>query len=200
MKITKIGQQKHKSKRYSIFIDNEFIAGVDEQVLFGFCLREGKEITPEELKEIVQSEEKHKTKEKALMLLSYRARSKKELIEKLKQKEYEIKYINEVINELERLGLLNDLTYAKLWLESYRNAYGSFRLKAGLKAKGISEEIIKQAFDETGISELETAKHIAEKWRRLHSNLPEKEANQKLIGFLARRGISYDTIQSIIDL
>ncbi|MFA5032045.1 MAG: RecX family transcriptional regulator [bacterium] len=200
MKITKIEQQKHKSKRYSIFIDDEFVAGVNEQVVFEFYLREGKKITPEELKDIIQKEEKHKIKEKALLLLSYRARSKKELIEKLKQKEYEIKYINEVIVELEKLGLLNDLEYAKLWLESYKNAYGRFRLKSGLKVKGISEEIIKKAFDETGVSELDTAKHIAEKWRRSHNKLPEKEANQKLVWFLLRRGISYDTIQDIIAL
>lgn len=199
MKITRIEQQKHKQRRYSIFIDDKFAAGVDEQVVINFYLREGKEITPEELRELVQSEEKHEVKQKALNLLSYRARSKKELIDKLKQKEYDTKYINEVIAELEKLGLLNDLEYAKLWIESYKNSYGKFRLKNGLKEKGISEETINQALVDTNVSELDTAKHIAEKWKRLHSKLPEKEAKQRLMGFLARRGISYDTIQDIID-
>lgn len=200
MKITRIAPQKHKKKRYSIFIDNEFFAGVDEEILFTFGLKEDMEVNPEELKKVIDSEEKHKVKEKALRLISYQARSKKELTEKLKRKEYNPEYINETVAELEKLGLINDLQFAKLWIEGRKNSYGNFKLKASLIAKKIPEEIIEQAFSETNISELDTAKHIAEKWRRAHGKIPKKEAKQKLMGFLARRGISYDTIKELLEL
>lgn len=200
MKITKIEPQKHKKKRYSIFIDNEFFAGMDEQILFKFGLKEDMEIDAEELNNVLVSEERRKVKEKALRLISYQARSKTELIEKLKRKEYKIEYINEIIAELEKLGLINDLEFAKLWIEGHKNSYGNFKLKAGLFAKRIPEEIIDQAMSETNISEIDAAKYIAEKWKRVHSKLPKKEANQRLMGFLARRGINYETIQELLKL
>ena len=67
--------------------------------------------------------EKNPLLEKAVSLLNYRAHSRKELADKLKQKtgcgDAEL---NEVLDRLEELGFLNDRTYAAAVVEFRRNS------------------------------------------------------------------------------
>jgi regulatory protein len=163
MRITGIEPQKRRQNRYSIYVDGEFAVGVNEETLFSFRLKEGTEIEASILKEIAYAEEKQKAKEQALNLLSYRARSKKELMDRLKQKGAEIQCINEVLNELSR--------------------------------KGVPKEIIDEVLGK--FNELELAQNIAEKWLSSHKHLSQEVLKRRLFGFLARRGISYDTIKPL---
>ncbi len=195
MRITKIEPQKRKQNRHSIYIDGKFVVGVDEEILFSFKLKEGTEITTSSLEKIIYAEEKRKVKEQALSLLSYRARSKKELTDRLKQKGTEVQCIDEVLNELSALGLINDFEFASVWVRERGKSYGPFRLKNELLRKGVSKEIIEKALGE--FNEFELAQDIAERWISSHKHLSEEVIKRRLFGFLARRGISYDTIKSL---
>lgn len=203
MQITRIEQQKRKQNRYSIYVDGEFALGVDEEILLSFKLHERMEIDASLLEKITHAEEKRKVKEWALTLLSYRARSKKELVDRLKQKNKRtneqknkrIQFIQEVVNELEALGLINDFEFASIWVRERGKSYGPFRLRNELFKKGIKKEIIDRLLSE--FNELELAKNIAERWLRSHKHLSQLLLKRRLFGFLARRGISYDTIKSL---
>ena len=195
MRITKIESQKRKQNRYSIYIDGKFALGVNEEILLSFKLKEEMEIDTPLLEEITHAEEKQKIKEQALNLLSYRARSKKELMDRLKQKGAEVQCINEVLANLESLGLINDLEFAKIWVRERGKSYGPFKLRNELLRKGVSKEIIDKLLSE--FSELELAQNIAQRWLNLHKHLSEEVLKRRLFGFLARRGISYDTIKSL---
>lgn len=195
MRITKIDSQKRKANRKSIYIDGKFAVGVDEEVFFSFNLKEGMEITPSLLERLIYIEEKRKLKEQALNLLSYRARSKKELINRLKQKGTTPQLINEVIIELEAVGLINDFEFAQAWVRERGKLYGPFRLRSELIKKGIAKEIIDQVLN--GINEVEVANKLAERWLERYKNLAPEVVKRRLFGLLARRGISYDTIKSL---
>lgn len=195
MRITKIESQKRRPNRKSIYVDGKFAVGVDEEVLFSFNLKEGMEITTPLLEKLIHVEEKRKLKERAFNLLSYRARSKKELIDRLKQKETDPQLINEVINELSAVELINDFEFAQSWVSERGKLYGPFRLRNELIKKGIAKEIIDQVLDE--FNEVEVANKLAAKWINRHKNLAPKVLERRLFGFLARRGISYDTIKSL---
>ncbi len=195
MRITKIEPQKRKQNRYSIYIDGEFALGVNEEILLSFKLKEEMEIDTPLLEKITYAEEKQKVKEQALNLLSYRARSKKELTDRLKQKGAEVQCIDEVLANLESLGLINDLEFAKIWARERGKSYGPFKLRNELSRKGVSKEIIDKVLSE--FSELELAQNITERWLNSHKHLSDEVLNRRLFGFLARRGISYDTIKSL---
>jgi regulatory protein len=122
-------------------------------------------------------------------------RSKKELIDRLKKKGGEVSLINEVIKELERVDLINDTKFAELWVRERSKLYGPIRLRSELLGKGIDKEIIDKVldkFDERTLSE-----HLAKQWLRKNKNLSPIVAKRRLFNFLARRGISYETIKSI---
>ncbi len=195
MKVTKIEPQKHNKNRCSIYVDDEFAIGVDREIVWTLNLYEGMEIDANSFKRIIYTEEKRKVKERALHLLTYRARSKKELTDRLKEKGTEINIIADVVGELETIGLVNDNGFAELWVRERSKSYGPFRLRGELIKKGIAKEIIDKTLSE--LNELDTAHRLAQKWMDRHKNLALDVLKHRLFSFLMRRGISYETINSL---
>lgn len=60
MKITKIAQQQKQANRYSIFVDDEFFIGVDQEILIEYALRKDQEVDQNLLDKIKSAENDHK--------------------------------------------------------------------------------------------------------------------------------------------
>ena len=117
-KITDIRPQKKCSKRRSIFVNNEFLCGVDEEIIAILGLKVNQEVDKRKIKEILYKEEIKRAKDYSFKLLSYRPRSIKEIEDRLKKKDYSAKVILEVIKSLKRLKFLNDKEFARMWVKS----------------------------------------------------------------------------------
>jgi regulatory protein len=131
-------------------------------------------------------------KERALRYLEYRARSRKEITDKLS--EYPQEIVNDVLAMLEEYGYVDDPAFAKDYAEArVRNkGYGKHRIKHELYTKGIKSDIIDIALSELGFDEVEAA---TEKLRRkVKGELTEKE-RQRYHGYLVRQGFGYDVIR-----
>lgn len=105
----------------------------------------------------------------ALNLLSYRARSTRELREKLEEKGFEPSEIKKTIDWLTGAGYLNDEDFARERAGSrLRNMnWGTVKIAFELKTKGISPEIITRVLDEVDEDmEKEAAEKALEKWTR----------------------------------
>lgn len=148
------------------------------------------------------SNEYEKIRNKALSLLSYRARSRKELEDKLKKKKYDSELINKCLDNLEKTGLINDNAFAKGWIKNRLSSKpkGKRILQRELEQKGINGNIIKDVMNETyeTVDEVGLVKDLAErKWKSL-SRLDFQKANQRLFSYLARRGFGYDIISKVM--
>ena len=139
----------------------------------------------------------------AARFLSYRPRSEKEIRDKLIRKNAPLEVINKVIAKLTEQKFLNDLEFAKMWMESRIRVRGkSLRIiKLELKQKGISNDIIDSLIhnSELLIQDENTAQRLVEKKIEKYRHLTKQEIYQKLGGFLARRGFDWDTIKHSID-
>lgn len=197
MKITKIEIQKKKPNRRSIYIDGKYAFEVNVETLLQFNLVENDSITQKKADEIQKAEEKRACKESALNLLSYRMRTEKEMNKRLKEKKYNEEVIEEVIEELKRINLINDLEFAQAWIRERGNSYGKFKLRNELCEKGVPEDIIDTVLSDASIDESDIARNLAQKWLKSHKTLSPDVLKRRLAGFLLRRGISYDTINSI---
>lgn len=141
---------------------------------------------------------------KTLKFLSFRPRSEKEIKDYLTRKKAGSFVIEKIIKTLKDQNFLNDLEFAKWWIEQrIRFKPRSSRLiKMELKQKGISDEIIE--FQISNIqypisNDLERAKKIAESKIYKYKGLSKQEIFRKLGSLLARRGFSYDVIKQSID-
>nr|WP_317357462.1 RecX family transcriptional regulator [uncultured Tyzzerella sp.] len=198
MIITKIEKQKNKEKRYSIFIDNQFAFGIDEIDLIYYKLKENESLDEDKYNYILNKLLLKRAKDKALKYLSYKMRSKKQVIEKLEQYDFPPNVINKVIKVLEKYNYINDEDFAKAFIKDKLNlkGYGVFKIKYDLKILGIDEQIFeKYLYNDSFIDEEKKAKDLLIKKLKSKNieDLQYKE-KQKIYAYLARRGFSYDSI------
>lgn len=85
MKISKIQRQKKDPQRYSIYINDQFAFGVDEQILIDFSLNKGKDLDQGLVDAILAAEAQQKLYLKGLNYLSYGLKSTKEMQDYLKK-------------------------------------------------------------------------------------------------------------------
>ncbi len=149
--------------------------------------------------------EKQRTRAKnnAYALLRQRPRSEYEIRNRLKLKGYDESVIEDLVSGLKQAGDIDDLKFAKLWMESRMrlNPVGDVVLKHELREKGVSDSIIEATLNEKAVKydEYEVAFSMAkERFKRL-KKLDRAKATKRLYDFLMRRGFAYDTIRKIID-
>ena len=99
-KITEITRQKKKETRVSIFMDGEFVCGLDELTFAQSRISVGDEMEVDELMEICRESEKRTAFDKAVKYISYRQRTKKEVREHLKGKGYLPQSISYALDKL----------------------------------------------------------------------------------------------------
>src|SRR4030042_2693629 len=93
-KITKIVTQAGSNDRVNIFVDNEFLTGINKFTWISHNLKVGAEISVKLCEELKKQDIRGKAYDKVLKLLSYRPQSIFEVRQKLK-----IKFEPETISE-----------------------------------------------------------------------------------------------------
>ncbi|WCF11663.1 RecX family transcriptional regulator (plasmid) [Paenibacillus thiaminolyticus] len=205
LKITNIEQQKRNRSRFSIYLDGSFAFGVAEDVIMRHRekLKIGSQIDAKFIDEVLNAEEMQKTFDSAVTLLSYRLRSEKELINRLRQKGFEENRIAKTIAKLKSYGYINDESFARSLAKDKQNIkkLGFRGVKYELKQKGVNQDIIQEIendlYDEE--RELEQAIFLCEKKLRvLGENLESPKIKQKMLQFLIRKGYSFEIAKAAI--
>lgn len=199
MKISKITAQRKKS-RYNIYVDDSFSLGIHEDILVKYNLQKGMEVTDDFIQDILMAEEQSKTLNYCLNRLSYRARSEKELRISMELKGYTEENINYSIDYCKEHGYVNDLEFAKLFVndKTNLNKFGPERIKYDLILKGISRDIIDQVLVVDRDDQLEMARELAGKKISSYKNDAKRDIYRKLSGFLQRKGFSFDVISTVV--
>lgn len=139
--------------------------------------------------------------EAALSSLDYCARSAKEIGNSLRRKGYVEPCVEAVVARLTENRLIDDARYAERLAEMQSTKpVGLYQVKRKLRAKGISDadaEAALSVFDDE--QQRGAALAMAQKLYRKYQDLPPREAKAKLSQALARRGFSWDAIESAID-
>jgi regulatory protein len=196
MKITAIKQQVKQQGRYSIFVDGKYSFSLSELGLINSGLRANQELSQSEIDNLKDTSTADKAYNHPLGLLARRPRSRWEVADYLKRKDYSPALVEETINKLSELGYINDLSFAKMWVENRRllKATSRRRLKLELKQKHVADEIIEIVLAEDKTDEREVLEALVEKKRRL----PRYQDDLKLAQFLMRQGYNYEDIKAAL--
>ena len=187
---------RERRDRARIFVDGAFWAEIDAGVAAERGLREGVMLSLEELSEARVAGERALAMNRALGFLAYRARSEKEVRDRLRRYGYGDQTVEGVVGRLEELGYLNDEDFARLVAREKARKYGPRRVLGELRKSGLDAQIAQDAVDEefAGRSELEEAFSAAE--RRYNRGGSDAEA-RRVYGFLVRRGYSSDVCAEV---
>ena len=136
------------------------------------------------------------------LLLKYRPRSEHEIRKRLKIRGYGIEEIEKVILKLSRLDLIDDFSFAKYWI-NYRLAFNPksrFYIEMELKKKGVSDEVIKEAFETfKNIDDKELACRLFEKKVKSLAKVKDEQVKRRRVyAYLLRRGFRYGLIKELM--
>lgn len=148
---------------------------------------------------VKKSSKGYSSNEAALNLISYRARSEKEVRLKLIEREFGLEDIDKTIIWLKDYGYLNDEKFASDLASSRIRVkhWGPLKISQELALKGLSREVISTVLDDyDDVLQKETATQALDKWVRKHNVTPplDDKNSQKAIRHLQSRGFTGQSV------
>lgn len=194
MIVTNLKSQVKDPERVSVYVDGNFWCGLTVSQIVELGVKKGMSLTESEANNIKKQSEMGKMLARAIDWLMRRPRSRKELSDYLRKKQYAEDESAYITDRLDRY--LDDDSFTRFWVDGRRNN----KLKSGkeiafeLTRKGVNKEIIKGALEDHGTSDKEVLRLLIDK-KRLTTKYPDRN---KLIAYLARKGFKYSDIQDAI--
>ena len=108
----------------------------------------------------------------------------------LRSKLSDQRYVNLLMTEAESMGLVDDLTYAKLFVEGHLS-WGNAKISYELSARGVEREDIDVALNESQ-DEISRAYELVETWRK--TGLSDIKLRTRLLS----RGFSVKSVHEAV--
>lgn len=186
--------------RYKVFIDGQFAFALYKGELSRYHIADGSEID-EHVYQILYKDNVKRAKLRAMHLLSDMGRTESQLRTKLLQGGYPQKIVDEAITYVKSFGYINDREYARNFVESRKEKKSRKEIYAALCQKGLDSELIEEALNEcyAGEDSLQAIKALLRK-KGYHPGNADLKENQKIIGYLVRKGFQYEDIRKVVNL
>lgn len=187
--------------RYRVTINDTEDVLVPVSLMRERPLQEGQPINLEDYDNWLMVRQYRFALDRAVGYLAARARSKREIEQKLLQAGYRPCTVEMVLYKLERENLLDDADFARQWVESRQNhKLGRSRIAQELRRKGVSQEEAEEALSIIDDDDqLSGAIALAEKAAaRIKPGEDLRKFSARIAGMLARRGYSWDIAKQAI--
>jgi len=200
-KIVEIKPQVRNPQRKTLIFDDGSVFGISEDAFISHNFSIGDNIDDDFFDKINNDELKSKVYNSAVRLLGYRMRSCAELKGRLIEKKYPIKFIDETIDKLLKMGYLNDAEFAKAFAHDKVNnrKIGPIVLRREFIPHKIETEIVDSAIDEVydkyPISEL--IKILLNKKKIKPGDSLDQKFKKRIIDLLMRRGFAWNDIHTV---
>jgi regulatory protein len=172
-------------------------------VVARFGLQAGQQLSIEEVERIQNGQVRQECFDAGLRLLQRRQHGRAELGRKLMRKQWGDAVIAAVLDDLQRLGYVDDERFAAGMAASAvgRKRQGPRRTMAELLRTGVAAAVaagaIEAAYGKTDSSAI--ALGLAQKQAARLRRLEPAVARRRLIGMLQRRGFDFDDIRPVVE-
>jgi regulatory protein len=206
-----------RGERVKVELDDGRSLDVDAEVVLRAGLRKGDPLDEALEAQLLDSDLRARARAASFSLLSARARSRKELGDRLRRKDFPSGVVEDCLDALETAGWLDDVAFARSMVRDRLRLRprGPGRMTQELRNKGVSEEVARAAvasvFDEEDVSVPDLALEVARGWLRrqppamrdallAHEFTPERDrAGRRFFAFLARRGFTGTSARAALD-
>jgi regulatory protein len=137
--------------------------------------------------------------------LTGRARSRKELRDKLSARRVPADIAERLLDRFEEVGLVDDAAFARSWVDQRQSAGGGGKglarraLAQELRRKGVDDETSREVLDDLDPAEEEAAaRELVRRKLRTLSRVDDQTATRRLVGMLARKGYSSGLAFSVV--
>lgn len=199
MKIDKY--KKLRNGKYELIMENGEGIQLYEDTILKYNLLLTKSIDINN-KDLIKFDKKCEIYYTALKNIKTRLKSKMELKEFLIKKEYPTDCIDDILKKLEKQGYINDLFYAKSFLNNklITTSNGPRKIRMELQKKGIRQDIIYDVLEEYSDDiQLEKINKIANRIVKSNRNKSNKALKIKINNDLGLEGFSKKLIEQVIN-
>ena len=199
-KITAI-ERAREGSALTVYVDGVRAFTVSGEVASRLGLEVGAEWAPAEAATAEAGGERERAREAALRLLAVRARSRRELLDRLRRKGFPAGVAGPVVADLVDVGLVDDRAFARMWADERvrLRPVGPARLRSELTSKGVPPQVVDEIIRETyeAHPEPELARRALDKKVRGAKDV-DRGATRRLRAFLTRRGFSHATVDEVL--
>ncbi len=187
-----------KGGKVSLTLDDGTFLRVDAALVLQLGLKEGTELTGEEMEFLrpQNQTDPEKAKEAAARILSRRPLSEAELMGKLLEKGFSEETASQAVSFMKELGFVNDAAYASAWVqEFYRRGLSARAMAAKLREKGLAKDVIEEA-----LADLPPPDEILDAFVSAKANGKplDRALRQKIYAYLYGKGFDSADIQSAL--
>lgn len=197
--ITGLKMGKSREKRVNVFLDGAFSFSLLAEVAVKNGLKAGLELSDSEIDRLQGSDRYQRCFNAAVRYLGYRPRSESEVRQRLLRHGFDSECTEHTIRSLKERGLVDDVEFARFWIENRETFSPRSRRLTGLelRRKGLENEVIEKAVGE--LDEGDSAYRAAvNKATRLTA--PDFATFRRRLGdFLVRRGFGYDVVRETVE-
>ncbi len=194
--ITEIKVQEKRKNRCNVYIDNEFSFGISNENAIKNHLKKDMVLTEQDIERIKNTDEYENALSKAVNFISKTLKTKMQVVNYLRNKGFEDEIVFRVVDKLKEYKYIDDIEYAKKYLEFSSKKQGEKLSNYKLMAKGIKKEDIEKANNESEIVYAVACENVLEKY--LRNKEKTKENIIKAQRYLLGKGFSYEDIESAI--
>ena len=200
MIITSVEEQKKNKERKSVFVDNRYAFGMDEEDWFKLGLYVGMEIDENTIEKINETCNYSKAKKYAVKSLTFKMQSQQEMAKKLEQKGYDPEIIKKVVDHLVQMEYINDRLFAQKYIKQAMNLkkLGVQRIRQELSIKGIRRDVIDDALSQFDNSQEDVLYEMVQKKMKTLKDFDVKSLNS-LRGHFIRKGYLMNSINRCIE-
>ncbi len=195
--ITQISSQVNNKNKCNISVDGEYYCALSLETVIKNRLKVGAEINTEELIRVVEDGERETALSKALVYISKRIKTKREVKDYLLKKGFSEQVVWYCIDKLKEYNFIDDQEYSRRYIESTSKTQGKRLSEYKLMMKGVKKEDIESAYNDVEIDDNENAFNIAIK--HIKNKERSKENIAKTYRYLIGRGFSYEQANYAID-
>lgn len=133
---------------------------------------------------------------RALACLARREQSRAELQRKLAPHAESADGLGRLLDDLEAKNLLSDRRYTEVVARSRGERFGAARIRQELRARGISDPLVREVVGDLARTELQRAREV---WRKKYEAPPANATERaRQMRFLAQRGFSTEVIRRVV--
>jgi regulatory protein len=201
-KITKIVAKKRSSNCYVHFDDLD-VCVLSTDIILKYSLAKNVDIPQEAWEKILLEQELINAKQTAYNYAAYKPRTEYQVKNRLRERGFDYKLIEEAIEFIRKFDLLDDIRFANNFARNYlkRKPSGEIKLKFELIHKGVNRDLAEKVAREVYTEEdpLEQALLAADKKLRSISYKPLEKQQTALINKLKTLGFDWGTIKKVLE-
>ncbi len=195
--------RRGRPERFIVQLEDEQELVLTPEIVLKYAIAPEKEYSDEEFLAILEEDSLRQAKDQLMRYLSIRPHSRLELVRKMREKGYRFPVINRALDEMEKLELVDDMKFTRLFIQNelLLRPVSRLLLAQKLAQRGISRDISDPLLNELlpAELELEIARKLTRKFLKSNARYEPKKRREKLIRYLQGKGFTWEHISQAAD-